>query len=170
MLGSLIPSSPFLVRRVLRAIDFSRAEFLVEYGPGIGNFTHEILRRMRPDAHLLAFETYPDFVRHVERALPDRRLEVVHASAEEVERVVRERGWGLADYVVSGIPFTLLPDDVRDVILRRTRSVLEPDGVMLIYQFSPVIRSHLERVFDQVRWEFEPRNILPALVFHCNGR
>ena len=51
MLGSIIPSSRFLVDLVLEPIDWGRARVIVEYGPGIGTFTGEILRRMRSDAH-----------------------------------------------------------------------------------------------------------------------
>src|SRR4026209_2837609 len=57
MLGSLIPSSRFLIQGVLKQIDWERAGVVVEYGPGVGTFTTEILRRMRPDATLAAFET-----------------------------------------------------------------------------------------------------------------
>ena len=46
MLGSIIPSSPFLVRRMLGHVDWERTRVLVEYGPGIGTFTREILRQM----------------------------------------------------------------------------------------------------------------------------
>src|SRR6478672_5619723 len=54
MLGSLIPSSSFLVNDLLSQVEFSRARVIVEYGPGVGTFTQEILRRMRPDAFLVA--------------------------------------------------------------------------------------------------------------------
>lgn len=170
MLGSVIPSSRFLVRRTLRPIDWPRAELIVEYGPGVGTCTGEILRRMRSDATLLVFETHPDFVRHLRGTFPDPRLEVVHGSAERVVAEVEARGLEGADYVLSGIPFSLLPDEVRDRILVRSRAVLEPDGAMLVYQFSPTIGAHLRRVFDDVEWEWEPRNFLPAVVYRCHSR
>jgi phospholipid N-methyltransferase len=63
MLGSLIPSSRFLVNHLLAEVDWPRARVFLEYGPGVGTFTTEILRRMRPDAVLIALETNSDFVR-----------------------------------------------------------------------------------------------------------
>src|SRR6476661_3144338 len=36
MLGSLIPSSRFLISRLLSKVDWSRARTIVEYGPGVG--------------------------------------------------------------------------------------------------------------------------------------
>jgi len=46
MLGSLIPSSRFLVDRPLGKIDWARARTIVEYGPGVGTITAPILGRM----------------------------------------------------------------------------------------------------------------------------
>jgi phospholipid N-methyltransferase len=71
MLGSIVPSSRFLVDLVLKPIDWGRARVIVEYGPGIGTFTGEILRRMRSDAQLVVIETNRDFVRFLQRTLPD---------------------------------------------------------------------------------------------------
>src|SRR5205085_12594047 len=81
MLGSIIPSSRFLIGRMLREVDWDRARVVVEYGPGVGTFTSEILRRLHPDAVLVAVETNPEFVTYVGRAYPDPRLRVVHGSA-----------------------------------------------------------------------------------------
>ena len=61
-LGSLIPSSRFLVNHLLAQVDWPQARVFLEYGPGVGTFTTEILRRMRPDAVLVAMETNGDFV------------------------------------------------------------------------------------------------------------
>src|SRR5687767_10748196 len=61
MLGSIVPSSRFLIRKLLRPIDWSRARVIVEYGPGVGTITREALRRMRPDATLIAIETNDEF-------------------------------------------------------------------------------------------------------------
>src|SRR5690554_4731482 len=62
MLGSIIPSSSFLIRRLLEPVDWERARVLVEYGPGVGTISREILRRMHPDATLIAIETNDEFV------------------------------------------------------------------------------------------------------------
>jgi phospholipid N-methyltransferase len=62
MLGSIIPSSRFLIKQLLQPIDWEKARVIVEYGPGVGGITAEILRRMRPDARLIAIEMNPEFV------------------------------------------------------------------------------------------------------------
>src|SRR3974390_129304 len=76
MLGSLIPSSRYLVGQVLQPIDWDRADVVVEYGPGVGTFTGEILKRMRSDAHLIVIEMNPDFVGFLRNSFQDPRLHV----------------------------------------------------------------------------------------------
>ena len=88
----MIPSSRFLINRLLRRVDWSAAEVIVEYGPGVGVITAEILRRMRPDATLIVFETNDDFVAYLRKALVDPRLHVIHGSAAEIENVLARPG------------------------------------------------------------------------------
>ncbi|MHB0775976.1 class I SAM-dependent methyltransferase [Halomonas sp. WWR20] len=167
MLGSIIPSSPALVKRMLSHVDWQRARVLVEYGPGVGTFTKEMLRQMHPDATLIVLETNEDFVEYVGRAYPDPRLQVVHGSAEDIQEVLRQRGFDAVDYVVAGIPLSTLPIAVKDSILRATQKVIAPDGAFLLYQFSPNILPHLQRTFSKVTKSFEPMNFLPAHFYYC---
>jgi phospholipid N-methyltransferase len=169
MLGSLVPSSPFLIKRVLRRIDWSTARVIVEYGAGVGTFTGEILRRMRPDAVLVAFETNDEFVQYLRESLRDPRLHIVHGSADQVGAVLERLGRGPADYVISGIPFSTIPEGTRESILRSTREALRPRGALIVYQFTRSILPSLERVFGRVSRDFEPRNILPAQLFYCTS-
>ena len=81
--------------------------------------------------------------------------------------ILRERGLSGADYVISGIPFTTLPPEVRDRILRATRELLQSGGGFLVYQFTRAVLPGLRQVFTRVEQDFEPRNIMPARVFYC---
>ncbi len=167
MLGSLIPSSRFLISRLLGQMDWDQARVIVEYGPGVGNFTGEILRLMRPDALLIALETNPEFVDFLRRSFPDARLSVVHGSAADIEKVLADRGLARADYVISGIPLSMIADEAREEILLSTHRVLQPEGALLVYQFSPKALPDLKRIYSRVTRSFEPLNVLPALIFYC---
>jgi phospholipid N-methyltransferase len=167
MLGSLIPSSRFLVNKVLSEVDWPGARVLLEYGPGVGTFTTEILRRMRPDAVLIALETNADFVRFLRGKIHDDRLHVVHGSAVEVDSALARLNLSHADYVVSGIPYTTIAPEAREIILRKTHSVLHPNGAFLVYQFTRTVLPYLQQVFGQVHQDFEPLNLMPARLFFC---
>lgn len=167
MLGSLIPSSRFLIEQVLRKVDWKQARVIVEYGPGVGTFTREILDRMHPDATLVVIEMNEDFVGFLRRSIRDPRLHVVHGSAEEAAGVLAGLGHAKADYVISGIPFSTMPEEVRLSILRTTRSLLAPRGAFLVYQFTGGLLPDLKQIFSWVQQGFEPLNILPARLFYC---
>jgi phospholipid N-methyltransferase len=167
MLGSMIPSSRYLIANLLRDVDWERTRVFVEIGPGVGTITREILKRMRPDAVLLAFEINDDFVRHLKQHLTDPRLRVFHRSGGDIREVLGELHLGNADYVLAGIPFSIMPEEARTAVLRNSHDSLGPGGVMLVYQFSAKVRADLEKLYGRVHRLYEPRNILPAHVFHC---
>jgi phospholipid N-methyltransferase len=167
MLGSIIPSSRYLVDQVLGPVVWERARVIVEYGPGVGTFTGEILRRMRSDAKLVAIETNKDFVQHLRASLPDPRLHVVQESAAEVHSVLRLLGLPPASYIISGIPLGSMPEPVRADIAAKTRAALEPGGAFLVYQFTARALPSLQRAFGYVERSFERRNLPPAQLFVC---
>ncbi len=167
MLGSLIPSSRFLVNRLLRQVDWRSARVIVEYGPGVGVFTTEILRRMRPDAVLITFETNGDFVDYLRRTVRDERLQLIHGSAGEINTVLAQLGLTHADYIISGIPYSVMPNEVRSTILTESHAALSAQGRFLVYQFSRAALPYLRQVFSTVEVGLEPLNIPPASLFFC---
>jgi phospholipid N-methyltransferase len=169
MLGSIVPSSRFLVRRLLAPIDWSQARVIVEYGPGVGVVTSQILRNMRPDATLIAIETNPQFVAFLRSSIDDARLKVVEESAEKIVEILRDSGYAGANYIVSGIPFSTMPPDVRERTLRYTNMALAPGGAFLVFQFSTRVLRDLRRIFRDVRRRFEFLNVLPAHLFICRA-
>src|SRR5271169_3149839 len=78
MLGSVIPSSRFLVKDLMAQVEWDRARVLVEFGPGVGTITREVLKRMRPDAVLLVIELNEEFVQYLKATIRDPRLRVIH--------------------------------------------------------------------------------------------
>lgn len=167
LLGSLIPSSRFLVDRLLSKIDWELGRTIVEYGPGVGTITGSILARMQPQARLVVFEMNDEFVRFLTRNYPDPRLHVVHGSADRVYRELERLKFRGADYIISGIPFTTMPQELRESIMRESRAALNPGGAVLVYQFTRAVLPCLREHFSQIDQDFELRNILPARLFYC---
>lgn len=165
--GWVLPSSSFLVDEVLKRVDWDQARIIVEYGPGVGAFTTRVLQRMRPDARLVALEINPEFFQFLNGSLRDPRLQLVQESAADIDAVLARLGHPYADYVISGIPFKTLPPPLRDTIVRKTHSVLRPNGSFLVYQFSGAVLPYLEQVFGRVSRDFELLNIIPARLFCC---
>jgi len=167
MLGSVVPSSPFLVKNLMTQIDWERARVLVEFGPGVGTITREVLKRMRPDAVLLVIELNEDFVQYLSATIRDPRLRVVHGSAAHVRRVLAEQGLAPADYIISSLPYSLLSEPMRQEIVIESRQALNAHGSLLVFQYNRTLLPYLKSSFGSVKLNFQLLNILPALIFHC---
>lgn len=149
---------------MLDLADLTEARCVVELGAGTGACTGELLARLRPDASLLAFEVDPDLADVLSARCPDPRLQVVLDSAADVEQYL---GDTRPEVIVSALPFSAFPADLRRSILQRSRRVLAPGGVMLVLQYSPAIQRELAGIFGSVRRRFSPLNVPPAFLFAC---
>ena len=167
MLGSVVPSSRFLVKDIMAQIDWNRAHVVVEFGPGVGTITREALKRMRPDAVLVVIELNPEFVDYLRHTVRDPRLRVIHGSAAHVRRILTEQGFGPADYIISSLPYSLLAEDARREIVSESRNALKAQGSLLVFQYSRMLLPYLKSTFSSVKLGFQLFNILPALIFHC---
>jgi phospholipid N-methyltransferase len=166
-MGSITPSSRFLTREVADRIDFTQVRYIAELGPGTGVFTEAILERLAPDGHLLAVDTNARFVKDLRREIPDPRLQVIEASAENIDVLVQEAGWPRVDAIISGIPFSLLPRPVMRGILQATRRALGDDGLFVGYQYTRMLRPHLLEAFGNVHYRSVLLNLPPAFVYTC---
>jgi phospholipid N-methyltransferase len=168
MLGSFIPSSSFLIKHLISQIDFASAKTIVEYGPGVGTISKEVLERLAPDARLILIEMNQDFVAFLGKELDDPRVDVVHGSAENIRSILKRLGVASADYIVSGIPYSTMPDALRKKILAESKKALSRNGQFLVYQFTKTVLPHLQVVFRSIRQDYELLNILPARLFYCS--
>lgn len=162
--GAVLPTSRRTVRETLDLADLRSARLVVELGAGTGVYTRELLARLPRDARLVAFEIDPRLAARLAGNLEDPRLEVVASSAERIES---HAAAGAIDVIVCALPFTSLPPPVRRRVLDASLRGLSPRGVMLVLQYSPLMRRDLERTFGSVQRSFSPLNMPPAVLFAC---
>ena len=165
MVGSIIPSSRFTVRKMLGPVNWDECKLFVEYGPGIGTFCRPVLDRLRRDGQLIVIDTNPLYIEYLRRTITDSRFIAVHGSAADVEEIVRAHGHGHADYVLSGLPFSTLPDGVGPAIAAATHRALRPGGAFLVYQFTARARDFMARHFKRIDSGFEWLNVMPCFLF-----
>lgn len=166
--ASVTPSSPFLVKRVCRKMDFSQPRVLVEFGPGTGVFTETFLERLTPDSRLILIELNGAFVETLQRRFgADPRVQVFHDSVTNVGHILREAEVPPVDYFVSGIPFSFLNRQEKNRVLSQSRDALAPDGRFLAYQHFDHLRGPLQRHFATVRTDNELLNIPPIVIYEA---
>jgi phospholipid N-methyltransferase len=163
--GSVIPSSRFLTRRVMACGGVRSALVVVELGPGTGVLTREMLRLMRPDAKLVAVELLQGFADLLRTHIPDPRLHVVTGSAAQLERALQIAGESQADLVVSGIPFSTMESGEGHRTLAAAKRVLGPDGKFVAYQFRSAVRRLAEPVFGRPETHSGFWNIPPMRIY-----
>ena len=165
MVGSIIPSSRFTIRKMLAPVNWNECKLFVEYGPGVGTFCRPVLERLPRDGTLLVIDTNPLFIDYLKATISDSRFVPVLGSAANVEDIVRAHGFAHADYVLSGLPFSTLPEGVGQVIAAATHRVLRPGGAFLVYQFTAAARDFMARHFGHIDEGYEPLNVLPCKLY-----
>ncbi|MDQ6626721.1 MAG: methyltransferase domain-containing protein [Verrucomicrobiota bacterium] len=162
--ASIIPSSKALVNRVATKMDFSEPRVIAEYGPGEGVHSREIASRMSADSQLLLFELDPDLSRDLERQFAnDPRVHVIHGNAAELPVAMERLGIPSCDYVVSGIPFSILDLEKKRLLLQKTYDAIMPGGAFIIYQVTNELRQHATH-FQHAESEYFLQNIPPMFI------
>lgn len=163
--GSVVPSSRFLTRRVLRCGRVREARVVVELGPGTGVLTREILSQMPGDALLIAVEINRDFARQLRRDIRDPRLVVHEGNSADLEEALAKAGTAQADLVVSGIPFSTMARGEGFRTLSAARRVLGPGGRFVAYQFRSRVRQLAEPLFGPAEIDRALLNLPPMRIY-----
>jgi phospholipid N-methyltransferase len=165
MVGSIIPSTDTLIDHMLSRVNWNEVKLFVEYGPGVGTFCRPVLERLRGDATLIAIDTNPDFIDFLKRDIRDSRFHPVLGSAADVEEIIAALGHEAADQIVSGLPFSTLPEGVGPAIAAATHRALRPGGSFLVYQYRKRARDFLVPHFARIDADYEWWNIPPCHLF-----
>jgi phospholipid N-methyltransferase len=165
MVGSIIPSSRFTIAKMLAPVKWNECKLFVEYGPGVGTFCRPVLERLPRDGTLIVIDTNPLFIDYLKATITDSRFVPVLGSAADVEAIVRTHGFDHADYVLSGLPFSTLPNGIGPAIAAATHRILRPGGAFLVYQFSAKARDFMAKHFGHIDEGYEALNILPCKLY-----
>ena len=153
--GSLVGSSKSLAKKMVQEMNGTLN--VVEFGPGTGSLTLEILKRLPKNGRLTCFEINSNFCKTLE-SIKDSRLTVINDDAQNCERYVDE-----LDCIISGLPLTLFTKSKREkIIALSSRSKL-----YIQFQYTPFLRKKLRCYFQHVKMKFVPLNFPPAFIYIC---
>ncbi len=163
--GSIIPSSRFLEQRIVEAADLPAAKRVVELGPGTGGTTRTFLCHLGPDARLLSIELSPYF-HELLGELDDPRFINHLGSAESLPEILAQHGMELPDVVISGIPFSKMPQAVATRVAQAVNDSLGDNGRFVAYQFRRDVASYTDPIMGPpASCTLELRNIPPMRVY-----
>lgn len=136
--GAVAPSGKALARRMLKDVDFNAASVIVEYGPGTGAFTREILSRLQPRTRFVAIELSELFADRLHAKFPTLNLH--RGSVTEVASAVKALGvehpHESVDAIISGLPWASFSESLQRSILDATLPVLKPGGVLITFGYA----------------------------------
>ena len=161
--GTITRSSKFLCKQMIKPVDFQKSKLIIELGAGDGVITKHILSKMSSDSKLMVFEVNNKFVSILNK-INDERLIVIQDSAENLEQYMSKHGVDQIDYVISAIPFVIIPKEIVANILEACKKKLKPGGLFVQMHYSLLAKNLYESAFGNVEISFVPLNIPPAFV------
>ncbi len=165
--GTIMPSSKFLAQKMLKDIDFSVSNVLVELGPGNGAITDEILKKIGPNSHLICFEVNDVFYQYLKKN-EHPQLTVLNVSAEYIQEELAKLGYTSTSHIISSLPLTIIPESISHSILENSLASLELKGTFVQFQYSLTYYKYLKKVFKEaISLDFEMFNFPPAFVYRC---
>lgn len=163
-MGSVVPSSPALGRRVAAAVRAAPPGAVIELGAGTGAITRAMLEGGIAPARLIVIEIVPEMAAVLRATYPG--VTVLCGDAWRLPTLLGSNRHGRIGSVVCGIPLVLLP-------LARQRALVEaieavaPGRGFLHYTYcitSPLPARRLGLAGRRIAWT--PANFPPASVWH----
>jgi phosphatidylethanolamine/phosphatidyl-N-methylethanolamine N-methyltransferase len=174
VIGAIAPSSPFLAEAIVKDLGLETADAVLEYGPGTGVFTEQILRRLKPAAKFAAIELNPQFAARFKERYPKVRL--FEDTVANVRAICDQAGMRTVDCIISGLPWAIFPESVQKQCLDEMMHVLTPGGRFVTFaylhglalsgarRFADVLPKYFGSVSkSSVVW----LNLPPAFVYRC---
>jgi phospholipid N-methyltransferase len=168
-IGSVTPSSRYLTRSIVDKIDFSTDIVVIELGPGTGVFTQAILSKLSPNSRLFVIELNNEMFDLLEKKFHDPRLILYHGSATDMPKLLSDHGVHKADYIVSSLPLSVMPDEISHQIFLESKNLLGNHGKFIQFMYTLVLKAKLEKYYNQVAQNFVLFNFPPAFVFECQN-
>jgi phosphatidylethanolamine/phosphatidyl-N-methylethanolamine N-methyltransferase len=169
MVGSVIPSSRFLSKKMLQPIHFEKAKVIVELGPGTGVFTKDLLSKMSADCHLVVIELNDAFFKDLKQKFQHPNLHLVHGSAGNITSILKGFNLAKADYIMSSLPLSNFPAALRNSILEAINDNLVQDGKLIQFQYTRGLKKLYSAHFKQVQIAYTLLNFPPAFVYTCTN-
>lgn len=162
-MGSIVPSSPELGRRIAALTQRAADEWVVELGAGTGAVSRALLAAGIPAARLGVVEIVPEMADHLGEGLPG--VDVFRGDAFELPAVLPAAMHGRIGTVICGIPLVLLPLAQQRRFVEAVEAVAPGRG-FLLYTYcitSPLPWQQLGLVARREAWT--PWNLPPASVW-----
>jgi phosphatidylethanolamine/phosphatidyl-N-methylethanolamine N-methyltransferase len=162
-MGSVIPSSPALCRRIAAAVERGPGEYVVELGAGTGVVTRALLEAGIPPERLAVVEIVPEMAEFLRDTLPG--VTVVTGDAFDLAAALPARMHGRVGTAICGIPLVLLPLERQRAFVQAVEAVAPGRGFLLYTYCATSPLPYRKLGLTAKRLAFTPLNFPPASVW-----
>ncbi len=171
--GAISPSSANLARHLVSSVDWDSTSTVLEYGPGTGAITSEIVSQLPTETDFYAIEISERFASVLRKRFPD--VCVLEGSVGKVKSLCETQGVQQVDAIVSGLPWAVFSDEDQDAYLDATMQVLRPGGQFITFGYLQGLllpagrrfRKKLAGYFSDVHVSKPVWNVPPAFFYRC---
>jgi phosphatidylethanolamine/phosphatidyl-N-methylethanolamine N-methyltransferase len=162
-MGSIVPSSPALGRRIAAAVERAPDQYVLELGAGTGAVSRALLAGGVPAERLVVVEIVPEMAAHLRDQLPG--VQVVCGDAFDLAGCLPAGIAGQIGTAICGIPLVMLPL-ARQRQFTASVEAVAPGRGYLLYSYcitSPLNAARLGMAGRRLAWT--PLNFPPASVW-----
>ncbi|MCY6959946.1 class I SAM-dependent methyltransferase [Clostridium brassicae] len=169
VIGAISPSSKKLAYKMVENIDFQTAKNIVEYGPGTGVFTEELVNRKRKGTKLFVIEYNLKFYNILKEKYGHiEDVYIINDSAEKIDIHLNKYEVYKIDYIVSGLPFASLEKATSINILKKSNELLKENGKFITFQYTLLKKDFINKFFFNIETSRVMKNLPPAYVLSCD--
>jgi len=168
--GAVAASSEKLAYKMVEDVNFLNASCIVEYGSGTGAFTEKILNKKKHSTIFIAIECNINFYEILKNKFRDEKnFILINGSVENIKEYLNKYNIDKVDYIVSGLPFTSLPDAMSNRILKVTKEILKDKGEFITFQYTLLKIKFFKSYFSNIKRKEVLLNLPPAYVLKCKN-
>ena len=162
-MGSIVPSSRALCRRIAAAVQRDEDQLVLELGAGTGVVTRAMLEAGVPAERLVVVEIIPDMADHLREALPG--VHVLTGDAFDLPAALPAWMAGRIGTAICGIPLVLLPLERQKAFVAAVEAVAPGKGFLLYTYCATSPLPYRKLGLRAERLAFTPLNFPPASVW-----
>jgi phospholipid N-methyltransferase len=132
--GAIAPSAPELARKMIEGVKADENNVVLEIGCGTGAIT-KFLQELIPNRKsYIGIEIEKNFVESLEKEFP--HLNIVCGDACNANEIIKDNQLGKISYIISGLPFVILPPEVSDGILNEVDKMMKAGCLFRTFQYA----------------------------------
>ena len=163
-MGSIIPSSPALCRRIAAAVERAPDEYVLELGAGTGVITRALLAAGVPARRLVVIEIVPEMADVLREELPG--VTVITGDAFALETTLPAHMKRAIGTAICGVPLVLLPLERQQAFVAGVEAVPPGRGFLLYTYCATSPLPYRKLGLRAARLAFTPFNFPPASLWH----